>query len=105
MIRFDKTIIGSYIYKPTEKSFKVEIRSGNCDSVHVWRHKKEDGWYIDLFTFVANATHLQIMEKDGYDIFKDCTNIRLNVYFEQNVRLMKYATKFGHKVTCYYKKL
>lgn len=111
MIRFNATKIGSYVYTQTDSkgekhSWKIEMRSGNCDSVHIWLHKDEKGeTNADLFNFIANETHLRNMEKSRHDIFKNCTNIRLNIYFKQNERLMRYATKFGHNVICYYKEI
>lgn len=111
MIQFDNIKIGSYVYTQTDSegkkhSYKIEMRSGNCDSVHVRLQKEIDGQtWIHLVNFIGDAQHLRNMEKYGYDIFENCTNIRLNVYFEQNVRLMRYATKFGHNVSCYYKEI
>lgn len=109
MITYDKTEIGSYYYTNTRNNekYRVSIRSGNCAGVHIYTYKdKKDGErYNQLVNFVADNEHLKNMAKNGYDLFEDCKEIRLNMYFAQNIKLMMYAVKFGHKVNCYYKEI
>lgn len=102
-IYFNKTCIGTYNYHSRDgHTYKVEMRGGNCDSIHIWIDEKNEA---HLFNFISNNEHLKNIEKDKYDIFENCTDIKMNSAYQPNYKLMKYATKNKHEVTMYYEKI
>lgn len=90
-------------------TFRIQIRQGNCLGVliHVRKNTdasgKADGYIHTLYSFFADEQHLKNMLKDdGRIFFDDVVSIRLNLYYKECATMLKYMTRAGHKVTCYY---
>lgn len=95
-------------------NYTLQIRQGNCLAVLLYvrkstpeeleRHPKGK-WYHQLWSFYCDEQHLKnILKNEGDVLFGEkVTSISLNLYYKENLTLLKYFTKSGHKVTCYYK--
>ena len=91
-------------------TFKIQIRQGNCLGVliHVRKNPdskgKDDRYIHTLYSFFGDEQHLKNMMKNEGRIFWDeVVSIRLNMYYKECATMLKYMTRAGHKVTCYYK--
>ena len=94
--------------------FTLQIRQGNCLAVLLFVRKAtpeelekhpEGKWYHQLWSFYVDEQHLKnILKNEGDVLFgEEVTSISLNMYYKECKTLLKYFTKSGHKVTCYYK--
>lgn len=93
--------------------YEIQIRQGNCLAVfiHVRRATPAElercpkGKYIHtLYNFFADEQHIKnILKNEGQLIGDKVIKIELNTYFKESKTLLKYFTKAGYKVTCYYK--
>ena len=94
--------------------FTLQIRQGNCLAVIIHSRKSTPeelaehpkGKYLHtLWTFYADEQHLKnILKNEGDVLFgEDVTSISLNMYYKECRTLLKYFTKSGHDVKCYYK--
>lgn len=112
-LTYTGTTIGKIIIKQGEQKFNLQIRQGNCLAVIINVRKateeelKEhpEGKYIHtLYTFYADEQHMKNMMK-SYDkvLFNDVVSIELNMFYKDNYTLLKYFTKSGYMVLCYYK--
>lgn len=90
--------------------YQYQLRTGNCLAVFIAKYKDETckrGEYLYRFTggFYADEKHLANIVKDGSDpvpFYDEVQSIRLNMYYKACHTLLKYYTKYGYKVTCYY---
>ena len=97
------------------KKFPIQIRQGNCLAVflHVYKQKEPENpkfpWVHDLVSFFADEQHIKNIFKDyktnvfGQLFWGDLKNIKLNLYYKECNTLLKYFTRDGLKVQCYYK--
>lgn len=118
MLRYNGTTIGKINItqeRDGEKlHFTLQIRQGNCLAVLLFVRKStpeelekhpKGKWYHQLWSFYVDAHHLKnIYNAEGDVLFhENVTSIQLNMYYKECNTLLKYFTKSGHKVTCYYK--
>lgn len=116
-LRYNGTTIGKINItqeRDGEKiNFTLQIRQGNVLAVLLFVRKStpeelakhpKGKWYHQLWSFYVDEQHLKnILKADGDVLFGEkVTSIRLNMYYKENYKLLKYFTKSGHKVTCYY---
>ena len=96
------------------RHFTLQIRQGNCLAVIIYVRRAtpeelekhpEGRWYHRLGSFYGDEQHLKnILKNEGDVLFgEEVTSIQLNMYYQECRTLLKYFTKSGHKVTCYYK--
>lgn len=96
-----------------EEEVELQIRDGNCICVIIHsfttpaekrRDTSNDEWTHQLVTFFADVAHMKRRLKRYGDVLSgiEVKNINLNLYFEKSYTLLRYFTKSGHKVTCYY---
>lgn len=117
-LRYNGTTIGkiniTQEYAGVKRNFTLQIRQGNCLAVLLYVRKSteeeleknpEGKWYHQLWSFYVDDQHLKnILKNEGDVLFGEkVTSISLNLYYKENLTLLKYFTKSGHKVTCYYK--
>ena len=116
-LRYDGTTIGKVRIAQERDGkklhFEIQIRQGNCLAVLIHVRKctpeEQDGhperrYMHTLYTFYSDAEHMKnLLKHEGDVLFDEVTSISLNMYYKQCATLLKYFTKAGHKVTCYYK--
>lgn len=117
MLRYNGTTIGTITIKQNhygeEYKYTLQIRQGNCLAVVIFVRKSteeelaknpEGKWYHSLYTFFADEQHLKnILKHEGDVLFGEkVVGIKLNLFYKECNTLLKYFTKSGHKVTCYY---
>lgn len=117
MLRYNGTTIGRIVIKQThndtEYRYNLQIRQGNCLAVVIYVRKStpeeleknpEGKWYHNLYTFFADEQHLKNLLKEYGDIFcgERIIDVRLNLYYKECNKLLKYIVKSGHQVRCYY---
>ena len=117
-LRYNGTTIGKIVIEQEvgdEKyKYNLQIRQGNCLAVilFVRRSTPEElekhpagKWYHQLFTFFADEQHCKNIMKDYGDILcgEKVLSCELNLYYKECWTLLKYFTKSGYKVKCYYK--
>lgn len=118
MLTYNGNLIGSMVIEQNtangkKNRYNIQIRQGNCLCVfiHVRKATKEElaenpnGKYIHtLNNFFADEAHIKNIIKNQDKLFFDkICKIELNMYFKEAKTLLKYLTKQGYKVTCYYK--
>lgn len=96
----------------TKRTFKyeIQIRQGNCLAVliHVRKNPdskgKDDRYIHTLYSFFGDEQHLKnLLKNEGRIFWDEVVSIQLNMYYKECATLLKYMTRAGHKVTCYYK--
>lgn len=87
------------------KTFKINIYMGNCLAVMLYEKKDENGEEMyQLYNFFIDENDLKRRFKGCHKlIWDEVVSIRLNLYYKECQTLLKYFTKEGHKVICYYK--
>ena len=94
--------------------FNIEMRRGNCLAVMIYIRKatpeeleKDPSCkkYANLYSFFGNEQHIKniMKDNDGKCLWDEVKSIRLNMFFEESKKLLKYFLKSGYEVTCYYK--
>lgn len=94
--------------------FELQIRQGNCLAVllHVRKLTEEEKkehpestCMHTLYSFFVDEQHCKNIMKSQGDIMcgEEVTSVELNMYYKECWTLLKYFTKSGHKVKCYYK--
>lgn len=99
--------IGEMTIDQDGHKFKVQIRRANCLAafIHVSKDKENKGKYLHtLYMFLADNQHARNIVKEYGTLFGDkVVNIKLNLFYKESEKLLKLLTKYGYKVTCYYK--
>lgn len=112
--------IGKLTIEQTNKDGKhrydIEIRQGNALAVFVHIRKatpaelkkEPNGKYIhNLYMLFADEQHIKNIIKNntwnGKCLPDKVIKAELNMYFKEANTLLKYFTRSGYKVTCYYK--
>ena len=100
--------------RPIYNKFRIQIREGNCLAVfmHIYKESKpknpELPWRHELVSFFYHEAHMKNVLKDETieSFFSGkIRNIKLNLFFKESKILLKWFTKNGYKVTCYYKEV
>ena len=100
MLQFNNEVIGRFKHP---QGTTIEIRTGNVDGgVFVYATYEKGVKYWNLFGFIDGTEHINNLIKSGFDLFKDCTDIQINICHAGAQKIMKYACKMGHVVTAYY---
>ena len=111
-LTYNKNEMGTFTLVQKDKCFKIRIRQGNAMAIFLNIYKKENPenqdlcWVHQLVTFFANEEHLKRCLKNYTfnDLFGgEIKNIKLNLCYKESKVLLKYLTKAGYKVTCFYK--
>ena len=96
-----------YTKQKDGKVYKVNIFGGNCLCVFTYQYTDEKtGKRMEQFlNFYADEQHIKniIKEYNHLEPVDGITSIRLNTYYKEAMVLLKYFTKCGYKVKCYYK--
>lgn len=104
MIRYTGETIGTITirqeYVGMSKTVRLQIRRGNCLAVIIHAGKDSD----TLYNFFVDERHMEnIIKNDGALLSDDVVSIKLNMYYKESYKLLKYFVIEGHKVQCYYK--
>lgn len=118
-LRYNSTTIGKLTIEQelgdNKYRYNLQIRQGNCLAVIIYVRKatKEelerdpDGkWYHQLHMFYADEQHMKNMMKEYgqvLDAMDKVIKCELNLYYKECWTLLKYFTKSGYNVKCYYK--
>ena len=114
-LHYYSTTIGTFTLVQKENSSKIQIRQGNCLAVfmNIYKLKEPEDpkrpWMHQLVSFFCDEQHIKNCFNDyKKDVFKrifwgDLKNIKLNLYYKESHVLLKYLTKDGYKVQCFYK--
>ena len=112
-LTYTETTIGKIVIKQGDNKFNLQIRQGNCLAVilHVRKSTEEElkenpkGKYVHtLYSFFGDEQHLKnLLKNEGKVLFDEVVSIELNMFYKENYTLLKYFTKSGYKVKCYYK--
>lgn len=119
-LTYNETTIGKITveqeFDGEKHRFNLQIRQGNCIAVIIYVRKAtkkeleknpKGKWYHQLVTFFANETHMKNIMSDGDPILDPMSKVikcEMNMYYKECWTLLKYFTKSGYKVTCYYEK-
>lgn len=110
MITYNKHLMGTLTVRQNGGLYRIQIRQGNCLAVMIYVSKnpdstsKKDRYLHTLFMFYHDEQHIKNIIKNGHGLIGDeIVSMRLNMYYKESWTLLKYFTKEGHKVTCYYK--
>lgn len=109
-LTYSSEMLGTLAIKQHNRNFKIDIRRGNCLAVFVYVRKnpdstgKHDKYIHTLWNFFADEQHIKNIMKHEHNLLGDeVVSIKLNTYYKESMTLVKWLTKSGYKVTCYYK--
>lgn len=117
-LRYNGTTIGKVTIEQEHSGekyrYELQIRQGNCLAVFLYVRKAtpeeleqnpEGKWYHQLHMFLCDEQHCKNIMKDYGDIMcgEKVVKCELNLYYKECWTLLKYFTKSGHTVKCYYK--
>lgn len=103
MIHYNGNVLGRITIKEDGHDYEIEIRQGNCLAVFIYVYQRDGKWYHQLWNFFNDVAHLRRIIKNTPDIFgEEVVSVELNTRYKESATLLKYITKAGHKVTCYY---
>lgn len=118
-LRYNGITIGKLTVKQkvggNEYKYNLQIRQGNCLAVILYVRKStkeelqrnpEGKWYHQLIAFFVDEQHMKnIMKDEGVILFpvNEVVSCELNLYYKECWKLLKYFTKSGYNVKCYYK--
>lgn len=118
-LRYNGITIGKIVieqeYAGEKRKFNLQIRQGNCLAVILYVRKAtleeleknpKGKWYHQLHMFYANEQHMKNMMKEYGKVLDEMDRVvscELNLYYKECWTLLKYFTKSGYKVKCYYK--
>ena len=117
MLRYNGTTIGKIVIEQEcgdEKlRFPIQIRQGNCLAVFLFVRKAtpeelakdpKGKWYHQPYSFFVDERHCENLIKNEGSLFCDkVVSIKLNMFYRENYKLLKYFVLSGYKVTCYFK--
>lgn len=95
--------------------YNLQIRQGNVLAVILYVRKAtaeeleknpKGKWYHQLHAFFVDEKHLKNIMKDygrALDEMDKVIKCELNMYYKECWTLLKYFTKSGYSVKCYYK--
>ena len=86
-------------------TFKLNVYWCNGLAAFVYEYKNEEGETMcQLMNFFADKQHIENLINSKTELFYgEIKKISLNMWYEDNKYVLKYFTKMGYKVTCYYK--
>ena len=105
---------GKVTIKQGDQKFTIDIREANClcAFIHIRKSTPEelakygpDAKYIhSLYSFYNDEQHIKniIKNNNGKPLWDEVISIKLNLYYKPCYTLLKYFTKAGYKVICYY---
>lgn len=118
-LRYNGITIGKIVieqeFAGEKRKFNLQIRQGNCLAVILYVRKAtpeeleknpEGKWYHQLHMFYADEQHMKNMMKEYGQVLDEMDRVvscELNLYYKECWTLLKYFTKSGYKVKCYYK--
>lgn len=118
-LTYNGTTIGKLTIKQKlgndEYKYNLQIRQGNCLAVIIYVRKATEEelkknpkgkWYHQLVSFFADEQHMKNIMKDWgtlLDPMDEVVSCELNLYYKECWTLLKYFTKSGYNVKCYYK--
>ena len=116
MLHYNGTTIGTIRIEQEHEDKKyrydIQIRQGNCLAVllHVRKATREElkehprGKYVHtLYSFFCDEQHCKnLLKNEGGVLFDKVVSIKLNMYYKENYKLLKYFVLSGYKVTCTY---
>jgi hypothetical protein len=99
--------------KGEKKTFHLQMRQSNCLAtiIHVYKNPESEGDYDkyihQLIAFFVDEPHLKRCEKAEGGLkgvfYGEIKDIKLNLYYKENIVMLKHFVKAGWKVKCYYK--
>lgn len=57
----------------------------------------------DLYGFFDDKKHISNMIRDGYRFLGEVVNVKLNLWYPESKDVLRYFTRMGYQVKCYYK--
>lgn len=103
-----KDKMGSVQWTEHGATCTVDIYDGNCLCVFIHRYICGDRKMYDFYGFINNLDHLKNcigITKGQDNMYRDIwSNIKLNTYYKQSLKMAKWLTKAGFTVTLYYRK-
>lgn len=103
-VTYNENLIGTMTIKQKHRTFEIQIRQGNCLAVfiHVRKDEEGDDYIHTLYFFFADEAHLErCMKKMGNPFGDEIVSIRLNMKYEESMKLLKHLVKLCN-VECYY---
>lgn len=118
-LRYNGTTIGKMTvaqdFGGRREKFNLQIRQANCLAVILYVRKSTDEelarnpkgkWYHELVSFFVDEKHMRGLIKDYGEVLDPINKVlscELNMYYKECWTLLKYFTRSGYKVRCYYK--
>lgn len=121
MLTYNNKTIGTFTLvqqrkdEATPRKYKIQIRQGNCLAVFLNIYKDPNAedptkpWVHQLLSFFSDEAHLKnVFKAEKEHVFQKLfwgklQNIKLNMAYKECSTLLKYFTKDGYVVKCFYK--
>lgn len=76
-----------------------------CAFISHYKDEKGEKWNI-LDSFLYDKKHIDNLIKDKVHLFDgEITKIKLNMWYKESAEVLRYFTRMGYKVECYYKEV
>ena len=104
-------IMGEVILKQTSRldgtvrKYKINICAANAVCAFIYEYKDERGETMcHLMNFLDSPQHITNLLRKKQELFEgDVTKVKLNLAYDNCKQILRYFTRMGNKVECYYK--
>lgn len=100
-----KAKMGEVMLKQNDNLFAIDICQANATCAFIYKHKDLHGEVEHILQgFFADKQHINNLIKKKTELFYGkILSIKLNMWYKESADVLKYFTRMGHKVECYYK--
>ena len=96
--------MGEVMLKQNDNLFAIDICQANATCAFIYKHKDLHGEVEHILQgFFADKQHINNLIKKKTELFYGkILSIKLNMWYKESADILKYFTRMGHKVECYY---
>jgi hypothetical protein len=99
-----KAKMGEVMLKQNDNLFAIDICQANATCAFIYKYKNEEGEVEHILQgFFADKQHINNLIKRKTELFYGkILSVKLNMWYKESADVLKYFTRMGHKVECYY---
>ena len=102
-----KAVMGELTLKQGENKFKIHICAANAVCAFIYEYKDEKGETMcRLMNFLDSKQHITNLLKKKQELFEGkVTKVKLNLRYDNSKEILRYFTRMGVKVECFYSEM
>lgn len=99
-----KAKMGEVMLKQNDNLFAIDICQANATCAFIYNYKNDEGEVEHILQgFFADKQHVNNLIKENTELFYGkILSVKLNMWYKENADVLKYFTRMGKEVTCYY---